>query len=320
MSEEKKQGGKGLKSIVKKAGKVIFILSIVFIVYAIWKLGFDVHSITNWPLFLLVTLIGVLVKSFTVFVSGSAWVGWLQFFAKKPIDKIEAICVYTKANIGKYLPGNVMHYVERNLFATNLGISQKKLAVSTILEIIGSVSVAMILSALVSLNQLLNALHEIFGDSYLTIILAAFFAGLFVLVVLIFVLRKKIGAVLKEYTPAEFIKTFLFSLVKYSITLVSLGLIMVALYAYSGGKLSWENGSLIVSGYIIAWVLGFIIPGASGGIGVRELVVTLLLGSVMGKETVLTLSVIHRLITVVGDFLVYLVRIPIQNKHQAKQN
>ena len=71
---------------------------------------------------------------------------------------------------------------------------------------------------------------------------------------------------------------------------------------------------LIISGYIIAWVLGFIVPGAPGGIGVRELVITLLLGSVVGESMVVTLSVTHRLITIIGDFMAYLVRFLIQPK------
>lgn len=127
-----------------------------------------------------------------------------------------------------------------------------------------------------------------------------------------FLLRKKLTAQLKEYSLKEFGKTLAETMALYGIVLIALGLIMAALYAYMGGEITWNNGSLIVSGYVIAWVLGFVIPGASGGIGVRELVITVLLGSVVGAETVLTLSVIHRLITIVGDFLAYLVMLIIR--------
>lgn len=129
-----------------------------------------------------------------------------------------------------------------------------------------------------------------------------------------FVLRKKLTPILKEYSWNKFVRTAFLAVVEYAIVLVSLGLIMVALYAYMGGDVTWDNGSLIVSGYVIAWVLGFVIPGASGGIGVRELVITLLLGSVVGTEMVLTLSVIHRLITILGDFLAYLVMLILRRK------
>lgn len=311
-----KQSMERMKKAGKIIGKIISILSIVFIIYAIWKLGFDFQSIHNWYLFLAVSLICVIVKCATVYSSGLAWALWLRFFAGRSIDRREAVCVYAKANIGKYLPGNVMHYVERNLFATNLGISQKKLAVSTICEVIGLVGVAFLLAVSVSAGQLAESIRLIFGESYVRIILGIIALGIVMVLAAVFFLRKKITAQLREYSLKEFGKTLAETMVLYGIVLIALGLIMVALYAYMGGEITWNNGSLIVSGYVIAWVLGFVIPGASGGIGVRELVITVLLGSVVGPETVLTLSVIHRLITIVGDFLAYLVMLIIRRKRE----
>lgn len=55
---------------------------------------------------------------------------------------------------------------------------------------------------------------------------------------------------------------------------------------------------------------------ASGGIGVREFLITILLGSVVGTELVLMLSVIHRLITIIGDFLAYLVMLILRRKRK----
>lgn len=306
------------KEKLKKAGKlignIISLLSILFIVYAVWKLGFDFSSINNWYSFLAVALISVIMKGITVYISGFNWACWLRFFARRDIDMREAVCVYAKANIGKYLPGNVMHYVERNLFATNLGISQKKLAVSTVLEVIGLVSAAFILAVCVSASQLEDSLKAIFGESYLKVLTLAMIAGLLLAVAAWLVLHKRLSAVLREYSWKKFVRTALLALVRYATVLVVLGLIMVALYAYMGGTITWENGSLIVSGYVIAWVLGFVVPGASGGIGVRELVITVLLGGVVGTEMVLTLSVIHRLITILGDFLAYLVMLILRRR------
>lgn len=312
----KKPSMEQIKKIGKIIGKIISIASIAFIVYAIWKLGFDFDSIHNWPLFLTVSFISVIVKCITVYVSGFAWAGWLSFFAGGKIDKREALCVYAKANIGKYLPGNVMHYVERNLFATNLGISQKKLALSTVLEVLGLLGTALIISILVSAKQLLKSLKLILGDSYAVIICAAILAGCLIVLITFVLLRKKIAELVQEYTWGKFLKTLLMALIQYAVVLLSLGIIMVFLYLYMGGDINWRNSSLIVSGYIIAWVLGFIIPGASGGIGVREFLITILLGSVVGTELVLMLSVIHRLITIIGDFLAYLVMLILRRKRK----
>ena len=166
----------------------------------------------------------------------------------------------------------------------------------------------------VSAGQLEQSLQAIFGDSYLKIIAMAAVGAILLVTAACLVLRRKLAAVLKDYSWKKFARTAIFAIVEYAVVLVTLGLIMVALYAYMGGAVTWENGSLIVSGYVIAWVLGFVIPGASGGIGVRELVITLLLGSVVGAEMVLTLSVIHRLITILGDFLAYLAMLILRRK------
>lgn len=306
------------KEQLKKAGKVIgnviSLLSVIFIIYAVWKLGFDFESIDNWYSFLVVALIGIILKCATVYLSGFVWACWLRFFARRKIDVREAVCVYAKANIGKYLPGNVMHYVERNLFATNLGISQKKLAVSTVLEIISLVSAAFIMAVCVSAGQLETSLKAIFGDSYLKILVLAVGFGLLLVLVVWLIFRKKLSVVLKEYSWKKFAQTALTSLAGNATVLVTLGIIMVALYAYMGGTITWDVSSVIVSGYVIAWVLGFVIPGVSGGIGVRELVITVLLANVVGVEMVLTLSIIHRLITIIGDFLAYLVMLILRRK------
>lgn len=303
-----------LKKAAKLIGNIISLLSIIFIIYAVWKLGFDFSSIHNWYSFLIVALLSVIMKGGTVYISGLVWSRWLRFFSGRDIDKREAVCVYAKANIGKYLPGNVMHYVERNLFATNLGISQKKLAISTVLEVISLIGAASILAVCIAAGQLEKSLKAIFGDSYLKIIALAFIGCLILAIAVWLVFHKKFSAVLKEYSWKKFAQTVMLSLLGNATVLVVLGLIMVALYIYMGGTVTWESGSLIVSGYVIAWVLGFVIPGASGGIGVRELIITLLLGSVVGTEMVLTLSVIHRLITIIGDFLAYLVRLLLRRK------
>ncbi len=309
-SEQKKLVKKGVKVL----GKLVSVLSIVFIVYAVYKLGFDFSAVDNWGIFLGVSLLCTIAKCITVYMSGNVWYGWLSFFSGKKNQRKEAICVYAKANIGKYLPGNVMHYVERNLFADKMGISQKKLAISTVMEVLSLVTVSLVIAVVFAFNQLEQALYHVLGENYGMIILAVVLVGIAVVVVAVLLFRKKLLGILQGYSIVEFIKTFLKNMVWYALVLVTLGAIMVVLYCYMGGQFDLESAKLIISGYIIAWVLGFIVPGAPGGIGVRELVITLLLGSVVGESMVVTLSVTHRLITIIGDFMAYLIRLFIQPK------
>ena len=52
-----------------------------------------------------------------------------------------------------------------------------------------------------------------------------------------------------------------------------------------------------------AWVVGFVIPGASAGIGVREAAVILLLSPALGAGDAAVIAAIYRLVTAGGDAL-----------------
>ena len=303
---------KTVKKFIKYLGKAVSILSIIFIIRAVYVLGFDFSAVHNWPVFLGVALLCTVAKCITVYVSGTAWYRWLNFFSGTKCQRKEALCVYAKANIGKYLPGNVMHYVERNLFAGKLGISQKKIAASTVFEVFTLVSAAFLIGITVSFGQLQSAFYNVFGENYIQIIAGVILAGIVCLIVAAFLFKKKIASVLAEYKLSDFLLAYIGNVLLYMIVLITLGIIMVVLYCYMGGTFQLRSAALIVSGFTIAWVLGFIVPGAPGGIGVRELVITLLLSSVVGESLIVTLSVTHRLITIVGDFMAYLVMLIIR--------
>ena len=82
---------------------------------------------------------------------------------------------------------------------------------------------------------------------------------------------------------------------------------MVFLWTYCSGSVPGiENIRLIVSSYAAAWVCGFVIPGAPGGIGIREAVLSILLGDITGG-ILMFMIIVHRLITIIGDFTVYLI-------------
>ncbi len=294
-----------LKKIITPAGKILSVLSLLFVAYSIYKLGFDFDSIENIPLFLLASAIGVLIKFVSVFFMGSSWADWLFTFSPSaPKDRKGAVSAYARANIGKYLPGNVMHYVERNIFASDLGISQKKIALASVAETIGLIVGPFLLTIMMSSQYLLIALDEVFGHSYaIFIILAVATVFCFVLIAVFF--KKRLKLFLEECRLSQLVKCAVIAILKCAAALYLLGFIMVILYAYMGGKITFANFNLIISCFIIAWVLGFVTPGASGGIGVREIVSIVLLGPILGKELILTLSVIHRLITIIGDFLAY---------------
>ena len=300
-----------LKKIANLAGRIIMILSLVFIVVAVYKLGFDFSSVENIPSFVGIVILSGIILCISVFIMGTAWKLWLSFFADNKIPYGETVSVYAKANIGKYLPGNVMHYVERNLFAGKLGVSQKKIALCSMMEIVGQASIAVIFGVLFSYGQLKMALSELITPNKMTIFIIVIFVVILVMFISLYLFRKKIKEFTQQYLTKGLIVTGLKSVALYGIVLLVGGCIMILLYIYLGGTVDFEKSMHIISSYIIAWVLGFIVPGAPGGIGVREFVLSLLLAPTLGQEITLTVSIIHRLTNIAGDFLAYVLRLVI---------
>ena len=64
---------------------------------------------------------------------------------------------------------------------------------------------------------------------------------------------------------------------------------------------------LLLTGiYAVAWVLGFVMPGAPGGLGVREVVLLAALDPLYGSATAVGLAVALRLVTTLGDGVSFL--------------
>ncbi len=330
----KQTAAAGIKKYIKFAGNAVCGFSVLFLIIALMRTEFDFSQVTNWRLFLFVFAVATVFKTATVFMSASAWCFWLEFFAKRRCDRKMALRVYAKANIGKYLPGNVMHYVERNLFAGKLHLSQKQIAAASVCEIVSLVLTALFMGTFLAfsgmrkvlltvgekvpvLHRLGHTLEEIVSGSVFTEwkVWLSFAAVILAVLASVFFSRYRKGSAKqrqimnKMFCAADFfawIIQFLRSFFIYAAVLLILGLTLVLLYWYLGGRPAVRQALEMTAAYIIAWVLGFIIPGAPGGIGVREMALTLLLTPVTGKDSIVVLSVLHRLVTVAGDFAAYL--------------
>jgi uncharacterized membrane protein YbhN (UPF0104 family) len=102
-------------------------------------------------------------------------------------------------------------------------------------------------------------------------------------------------------------------------SLLAPALLYIALFAISGGVLGGSIAALspgavmahgwtgIIAACAAAWVAGFIIPGAPGGLGIRETVLALLLSPLYGSDPALVAALLYRGVTLSGDALAALV-------------
>lgn len=62
----------------------------------------------------------------------------------------------------------------------------------------------------------------------------------------------------------------------------------------------------LTAAFALSWVIGFVVPGAPGGLGVREAALIFLLDGVLAKETVLAIALMSRLSMTLADALIFL--------------
>lgn len=194
-----------------------------------------------------------------------------------------SIRTYGVSQIAKYLPGNVGHFVSRQLLGASAGVSQAALARSSLYEIasLAATGVLLGLSALPLIDG------RLFGwaapPAAAAIVLAALAA-----------VRLAAGA-----RPAQALAAHLLFLLATSLIFAAL----LALTAPDAGRgLSWPT---VCGAYAAAWFAGLVTPGAPAGIGVRELVLVFLLDGHASEQDLLPTLVLSRAVTVLGDTIFF---------------
>lgn len=293
------------KKAVSVAGRLLMVASLVFIVVQVARHDVD-FSVLASP-----AVIAGLVLTAVVFGFGIAFTGlnfkWLiANITGASVDSRLVVKVYCASNLYKYLPGSVMYLIGRNRIAFEAKeVSHAQIAIATVMEGFLVLLAAIIIIALSVSYEAVYYLRQ------LTIPLFAWMiAGGVALIcaVLAIVFRHRLRVWVKKFSdnmqnfgPAARIKrlaTCLFIVmvlaVTYLITLMLLGQ-QVALYAMP----------TIIGLYLLAWLAGFLTPGAAGGMGVREAVLLMFLGSHLNPAIVLSSAIMHRLISIAGDVFAY---------------
>lgn len=294
--------------IIKYTGYIITIIAFIFIGKSFLSMNLDVKYIKNpfsAVIFVILMSIGYAV---TVYISSYAWKSILEFINKGHIPFKDITGVYVKSNIAKYLPGNVMHFAGRNLLAARLGFKQLDITFCTILEIIMLIFTAVIISLIFAMKIFKNSLEYALIKINHNVIWVILIALVILVLLAIWTVCKK-KQLLKSYSHI-FTKKFLILLCKlffiYSITLIIPGLfLMLSLKLILHFNVSLNMTMIIISSYTISWVLGFISPGAPGGIGIRETILLLILTPFYTNDVVLLAAILLRLISVFGDLIAF---------------
>lgn len=296
-------GKRTIKKIVDVVGKILVVIALIFIIKKFKDLNINIAEYISSENILLLIILGV-IFSFMISIKSYPWIKILNILSGKSIRFRMANRVYCKANLYKYIPGNIFQYVERFEISTQYKeISNGTVMLSIIIETLCSVIASLLVAVSFSSNIVIN-----YCNKYRNIIKFVL-AGVFVVIIILVLLKKKIYEVFNRYKYIfnfKMLKIMLFAVLFFATELILQGGMLLIIISHHCGTIIKGNILFEVIGiYSFSWLIGFITPGVSGGIGVREALLIMALNNLISERIILVSVVILRILNIIGDIIAF---------------
>ena len=307
------------KKILKIIGTLLMIISFIFIIKKIIKydLGaFQFSIIQNHIIkysFLCIALGGIII------ISGILFRQIVCVISNVKVSKKQTTYTYCKANLYKYIPSNVVQYIGRNQIALdNNQVSYQQVIVATIVEIVFLVTTSLLVALcfayqygneIIIKYDLQNTLWIIGGIAVISIPLS---------IILILQLKRKHKSYLQnlyEQFKKIIYKIPIFVFFYFIVYILNGLFFLVVLSDFCGENIVISQlGKEVIGLYALSWVLGYITPGAPGGLGIRESIMCLFLADDFTENVILSAVLVHRLLTILGDIVAFIILFLISKK------
>lgn len=244
----------------------------------------------------LTLLLSALAATGNVLAAGLAWRRLLSA-SGSPLPLRAALQIFLVGQVGKYLPGSVWSVLAQAELAADHGVLRSRTVGASSVGL--GMSVAM--GALLALPSV--ALLPALGG-WRWVVLAAVPAVLatfhprvlnWLLTGLMRVTRRPVPV--SELGPRDVLATACWTLVAW----LALGAQVLVLLTAAGAPLGGRTVVAALSGYALAWVVGFVVVFAPAGAGPRELVLTAVLAPLLGTGEALAVVLVARVVSTVVD-------------------
>jgi hypothetical protein len=220
----------------------------------------------------------------------------LIHYAKKPFPFLASYYYFSKTEIAKYLPGNIFHFIGRQALAAKIGISQVEMAKISLLFSF------LLLTGTVLSSTIFAFLSQEIPTFILTLMGISSIITLIILVYLYpsFPMRKK--ATMNGYL---------------ALSVALQGIILGMTVMYQSESFTASLFFQCVSIYTLSWLIGFVTPGASGGLGVREgtfIAIATYLQLNISADIIIFSVLLVRLINICADVMLYLSTMILEKK------
>lgn len=288
------------------AGLLLTALFVLYVVHALHGHDLTVYAT---PRAFAGIVVAALLWTASLPLNALAWHGLLAGLGtRKSWRELTAILGITQ--LAKYVPGNVVQYLSRAGMSLSRGIPARALGVTITVEIVLVISAAMAMgigTGMWSVVGIAAVRHH--GKSLMLV------AGLLLAAIAILLTFRKFGPVLLHRLAPQHAHVLAGDLLPprgmilrafaiYLLVYACLGLSLVILAHWILPNALQDNW-LLVASFSLAWVVGFVTPGAPAGLGVREGLLLLMLSPVYSSAAASVLVIALRLATTLGDIVCF---------------
>ncbi len=284
-------------------GVVVVLASVYFLISGLVRnaaeippFGSGLGSLASMVIAILNFALGIIIQSY-------AWVILLRG-ARVNVSLRGAYSIVGRAQIAKYFPGNVFHFVGRVVLGVREGIAAEVITLSMGVEtLVAAVTAGLIGFCGILLGQEGAVRVAPFIQQIPWIYIIGFVATAVAVMMIVGAWNVNARSWIKKRLSYLDYRGILGTAALYAVILLVNGCVIKWLLVEvwgTGDTLQWYDYSW---GFSIAWLLGFIVPGAPGGIGVREAVILALYGPLIGNGIAAGLAVLLRVITSISELI-----------------
>ena len=285
-----------LKNIVYLLGKTLGLVGVIFVFYTLYQ-EYTLSSFTQqFFLFLDILPLLLIFNILSILLGIYAWHLMLLHYSSKKFPYLTSYYYFAKTEIAKYLPGNVFHFVGRQALASRIGITQTQMAKSSLLFSL----------LLLTGTLFVSTLFAFFVQSTPLYILLSM--GLFSIISLI---------ALTYFYPSFPLKNKISLNIYLALSVAFQSTILAWIVIHQSDAFSMQLFLQCAGIYTISWLIGFITPGASGGLGVREgtfITIVTYLHINISPEVIIFSVLLVRLINICVDVIMYFSTIIVEKK------
>ena len=296
-----------MKKALKIIGNIVMIAALAFVVKKLLDMDISLSQLSEGRV-VCALLLCFVIQTVIIICSCYPWLVFTRSLSGRKIPYSAAMPVYTQSNLYKYLPGNVFQYVGRNQLAADMEISHVDVACATVLDVLFCVFWTAVISVIMLGGRIAELLPK-YGRNLL--IVGA--VGIVLVILLILAVRMKFRdkfkayisryskAFAKENRPMLLRGAFYYLLQNAVSAAMYMGCLALIVPQADTGELTALTGA-----FLFAWIIGFVTPGAPGGIGIREGVMLFVCGDSYADRIVLFVLVM-RIGSVFADVAAFII-------------